>query len=711
MTMKSLVLLFSFCIPYLCYAQTPSKYIVVDQFGYRPTSEKIAVIRNPVTGFDAAESFTPAANYALVNASTNTQVFSGNLVLWNAGTEDTSSGDRAWWFNFSSYETPGTYYILDIAQNLKSFEFSISENVYDEVLKHAVRTFYYQRAGYEKIAPYAEVNWVDGASHMGSLQDTECRSYLAPNDITTEKNLSGGWYDAGDYNKYTTWTANYIVDLLKAYAEQPAAWADNYNLPHSGNGIPDIIDEIKWGMDHLLRLQETNGSMISVVDLSHASPPSSATGQSLYGAVNTSSTLAATVAFSYGSKVFESLNMNAYATTLEQAATNAWNWADANPNVVWENNSAAYNSVGIGAGQQETDDYGRFAYKIRAAIHLYDLTENTNYKTFVETNYEAMHLLLWDFAYPFEQENQDALLYYASRSGITPSVRTDIKTTYENAMNSSNNFGGLTNEADPYLANLTDYVWGSNGTKSRKGLMFSNYITYGINAGNDSDAFRAAERYIHYIHGVNPLNFCYLSNMYAFGADNGVNEFYHAWFADETAWDNVQNDAFGPAPGFLVGGPNPSYNWDSCCPSGCSGQTCDATQVARINGQPKQKAYDDFNTSWPMNSWEVTENSNGYQTAYIRLLSKFVGLNGLLSVNAIENEFTASLYPNPFKDEFTITSIKPFSYIIYDITGRIISNGSCIGTCTIKKTIKASGFYVVKVTTQNSSKIFKVVKD
>ncbi|MGK3960067.1 hypothetical protein WMF38_44335 [Sorangium sp. So ce118] len=39
---------------------------------------------------------------------------------------------------------------------------------------------------------------------------------------------------------------------------------------------------------------------------------------------------------------------------------------------------------------------------------------------------------------------------------------------------------------------------------------------------------------------------------------------------------------------------------------------------------PAQKSYKDFNTSWPLNSWAVTENSNGYQASYIRLLSKFV---------------------------------------------------------------------------------------
>jgi len=708
--MKTYILFLFFGTSLFVFGQTTSKYIVVDQFGYRPNSEKIAVIRNPITGFDAAESFTPSNNYALVNVSTGLQVFTATVVPWNSGNEDASSGDQAWWFDFSSYQTPGTYYILDSNQNVKSFDFVISENVYEEVLKHAVRTLFYQRSGYAKEAQYAGNKWADGASHLGPLQDTQCRKYDAPNNASTEKDLRGGWYDAGDFNKYTSWTANYIVDLLKAYKENPNAWGDNYNLPYSGNGTPDIIDEIKWGLDYLLRLQEANGAMISIVSVSHASPPSSATGPSLYGAVNTSCTLASAIAFSYGSKIFNELGATTYATTLQQRAISAWNWAEANPNVIWENNSAAYNSQGIGAGQQETDAYGRFMYKIRAAIHLYDLTGTAPYKTFVEANYQNVQMMLWNFAFPFQQENQDALLYYATRSGVTPSVASTIKSTYQNAMNASDNFGGLYNESDPYLAHLKDYVWGSNGTKSRKGLMFTNYITYAINAAKNADALRAAERYIHYIHGLNPLNFCYLSNMYDYGADYGVNEFYHSWFANGTQWDNVKNDLYGPAPGFLVGGPNPSYNWDGCCPSGCGGQTCDATQVARISGQPKQKAYDDFNTSWPMNSWEVTENSNGYQTAYIRLLSKFVGLNGSLSVTALENDSYFKLYPNPFEASFHIKANENFNYRIYDLSGRVMDKGTCENDCILGEAITNTGVYFIKITTTKTSKTFKIIK-
>ena len=51
---------------------------------------------------------------------------------------------------------------------------------------------------------------------------------------------------------------------------------------------------------------------------------------------------------------------------------------------------------------------------------------------------------------------------------------------------------------------------------------------------------------------------------------------------------------------------------------------CMSEPITPPKGQPAQKSYKDFNTSWPLDSWSVTEPSDGYQVAYIRLLSKFV---------------------------------------------------------------------------------------
>jgi endoglucanase len=115
----------------------------------------------------------------------------------------------------------------------------------------------------------------------------------------------------------------------------------------------------------------------------------------------------------------------------------------------------------------------------------------------------------------------------------------------------------------------------------------------------------------------------YLSNMYSFGAENSVNRLWHSWFTQGTPWNDAKQSPYGPAPGYLAGGPaGTQYNWDDRCP-GVSPQ-CGSAPPAPPYGQPSQKTYLDFNDGWPLNSWSVSEPSNGYQTAYIRLLARFV---------------------------------------------------------------------------------------
>ncbi|WP_437567711.1 glycoside hydrolase family 9 protein [Sorangium sp. So ce542] len=609
-----------------------SEFIVVDQFGYLPDAEKIAVLRDPQTGFDADASFTPGATVALVSYATGERVLTAAPAPWGDGATDASSGDKAWWFDFSSVTAPGRYYVLDVENNVRSAEFEIGDAVYREVLKRAVRTFFYQRAGQKKDAVFAGEGWADEASHVGPLQDRNARLYSAPDDASTERDVSGGWYDAGDYNKYTSWTAGYVVTLLRAYAENPSIWTDDYDIPESGNGVPDILDEAKWGMDWLVRMQGADGSVLSIVGLSHASPPSAAAGPSHYGSASTSATLATAAAFAYGAKVLKGAGGGAlasYADSLLPRAESAWAWADANPAVIFRNNDAAAGTSGLGAGQQETDDYGRLSLKVEAACYLFDATGKAAYRDVVDSNYQAIHLLEWAYAYPFEVQQQAALLHYTRVPGATAAVADAIRSTYRAAMDGDDNLAAFRAGVDPYLAHLKDYTWGSNAIKSHQGNMFYDLVTYELDASVSADAARAAARHVHYLHGVNPLGLVYLSNMGAYGAERSANEFYHTWFHDGSErWDRVGVSTYGPAPGFLTGGPNPSYDKDGCCPDGCgspeNNAICDAEPVSPPKDQPAQKSYKDFNTSWPLNSWAVTENSNGYQASYIRLLSKLV---------------------------------------------------------------------------------------
>jgi len=630
--MKFLVVFLLSTITIILHAQTVSKYICVDQFGYRPSSDKVAVIRDPQTGWDAAESFTPGSTYKVINVSTGTSVFQGSPVAWNAGATHDQSGDKCWWFDFSSVTTPGSYYILDVTNNVKSYTFDINVDVYKIVLKQAVRMLFYQRSGFAKTATYAGTGWVDGASNVGPLQDKNCRLYSDKNNAATEKDLHGGWFDAGDLNKYTPWTAGYCYQLATAYRENPSAFGDDYTISESGNGIPDVLDELKWGLDFLLRMQQADGSCLCIVGVSNACPPSSATGQSLYGPATTNASYCCAAAFAMAAITYATIpSMQSYSDQLKAAAIKAWAWAKANPGIIFHNNSSdpLYNSQGLGAGDQETDDMGHLGFQMRSTVALYALTNDVQYKTYFENNYTQLPLFAWSgFVDQYRYETQDFLMYYTTISGATPSVVSNIKTTLASAFNKTGNYiDAFKTKADPYRGFIHDYAWGSNAYKGSYGTQFYDMYLIDLEPANSAAYKKNAEEYIHYIHGLNPLRYCYLTNMNSYGAENSITQIFHTWFADGNAkWDQVGVSTYGPPPGYLSGGANPSYSKDGCCTGSCSTQAGCSMDVSKAIGQPAMKSYMDINTNWPVDSWSITEPSDGYQTDYIRLLSKFVTL-------------------------------------------------------------------------------------
>jgi hypothetical protein len=447
------------------------------------------------------------------------------------------------------------------------------------------------------------------------------------------------------------------------------------------------------------------------------------------------------------------LGMNAFSDLLKERAIKAWDWAVANPAVIFKNNDAGSGTEGLGAGQQETDDYGRLMAKIEAAVFLFEITGEAKYKDFVDANYASVHLMTWNWASMYEVTNQEAILYYATLPGATASIADQIKNTYKNALNTADHFLAHSNQTDPYLAYINQYGWGSNSLKSLQGLIFTDLIYYNIDASKNESAKNAAETFIHYIHGVNPFNLVYLSNMYSYGGDNCANEFYHTWFSNGSAkWDRVGTSTFGPAPGFLTGGPNPAYNWDACCPGGrgsaANNAVCNSESITPPKGQPAQKSYKDFNTSWPLNSWEVTENSNGYQINYIRLLSKFVqagidcngtpggtaafdacnrcagGTTGITPSNdptKCETVITGisepentdfEIFPNPASETIRIESKKSgaFDVEVVNALGKKIRASRHTDSITIDVRDQPQGVFIIIINRHGQREVKKVVK-
>ncbi|MEM9929287.1 MAG: glycoside hydrolase family 9 protein, partial [Bacteroidota bacterium] len=593
-------------------AQEPSAFIHLDQFGYLPNAEKVAVLADPQVGQNAALSYTPGSTFEVRDASTNFVVWTGSASIWNNGATHDVSGDKGWWVDFSSLTTPGTYYLIDTGTGERTGNFNINDGVYNSVMADAGRAFYYNRCNATKAAPYAEASWTDGVNFTNSLQDTECSYVYDRQNASLRRDLSGGWFDAGDYNKYVSFAQSAVSDLLSAYTESPQAFTDNWNIPESGNGIPDVLDEVKWEIDWLLKMVNADGSVINKMgntneSNNNAAPPSANTGPRFYGPTCTSASIAASAMLAHAATVFG--DVSAWTTYSQELVTEAEStfayWLAAR-----NNNALEYDCDDgtIQAGDADRSDLEQKEIALTAAIWLFSLTGDEQYNTYVKDHLFEAEYMGSNWWGPYKNELVTALLHFISLNGadqgtvsaiinsMTPIVRDDWNGFYE---------------ADLYRAFMpeSNYVWGSNSTLSKLGSLNRIMANYDLVPNRFETLHRKADHMIHYLHGVNPLGFVYLSAMEGRGAERGIQEIYHTWFHHGTDWDNAETSLYGPAPGFVSGGPNKNFG---------------RSNIAPPAGEPAMKSYKDWNTSWPEDSWEITEPAIYYQAAYIRNLAAMI---------------------------------------------------------------------------------------
>lgn len=596
--------------------QTPSKFIHIDQFGYLPNAVKVAVISDPQIGFNAGDNYTAPATLELVNAITGITVWSGSPQLWNGGATDSQSGDRGWWLDFSAWTSAGEYYLQDPNGTERSATFTISDQVYDDLMADAGRAFFYNRCNAPKAAPFAEPNWTDGTNFLNPLQDGDCSALSDPENASMRRDLSGGWFDAGDYNKYVTFAYSAVNPLLWAYAESPAAFTDSWNIPESGNGIPDLLDELKWELDWLLKMTNPDGSVIikmGSIDYNDnaAAPPSANTDRRYYGPTCTSASIAAAAMFAQAADVMGELgSLSSYAQTLRNQAVSTFDY--------WLSRQAAgtlefnCDDGTIKSGDADWNEDNQWKAAQVAAIHLFALTGDAAYNSFLIDHQDKTAPLATNFWGVEDNVLNTALMYYTTVPGADASLSTRIINglTTEATNNWNGYFGMGTN--DLYRAFIPDwsYHWGSSNSRSRYGSLNNLVANYDLISGQAASFRAKSAGILHSFHGLNPLGIVYLSGMEGRGAERGIQEIYHTWFNEGTIWDNSATSPNGPAPGFVSGGPNKDFSLNFISPPA---------------GQPMGKAYKDWNTGWNgsynENSWEISEPAIYYQAAYIRNLA------------------------------------------------------------------------------------------
>lgn len=500
-------------------ADGKSVQIKVDQVGYLPDGPKVALVS------------AQASTFEVKNAKDNSTAFSGKL---SGMSQDADTGDSVQIADFSKLKRSGTYY-LDVPGVGRSWTFAIGPDIFSRTYYLAMRGFYGQRCG----------TAVDLGPEFPGYSHPACHlkgEFHASSGKQGERDNVGGWHDAGDYGRYVVnsgistgtvlWTWEIFGPKLKKI---------NLHIPESGNGTPDILNEARWNLEWMLKMQDDDGGVWHKQTSEHFADfvmpeddhlPSEVigTGQEPYKSTCATADLAAVAAIA--ARVYAPFDQKFASQNLE-AAHKAWTWTEKYPNVTFKN------PPGIGTG--EYGDSSCSDERLWAAAELWRTTGDKTYNDYVVKQYP-------DFRSTLEKPAPEGwsdvaamgLWTYAlgSRKGSDATIVADIRTRTSQAAKAIVESTGK----NPYRVSLrtSDYVWGSNGVAASYGveLLVANLLT------PDPNFVDAALDNLHYLLGRNTFSLSWVTQV-------GENPYRHPHHRPSAADKNEE-----PWPGLLSGGPN-----------------------------------------------------------------------------------------------------------------------------------------------------------
>ncbi len=538
-----------------------------NQLGYLPIGEKYAYVAD----FPEALVADVGTRFE-VRRTDDTVAYAGKLTLVDTH-ERFVSGEKVLRADFSPLWWPGEYYLVVDAPGIDpSPSFRVDWRLYEPALRDAMRYYYYQRQGIAIEEPFAE-GFARGLGHPGDTT-ARMRSTGAVRDV------SQGWYDAGDYGKYTPFAAGPIVDLLDAYDSFPYVFGDDTNIPESGNRTPDLLDEVRWELDWLLKMRDSeSGGFYHLVypnncPSSGSCRPEDITDQrfveDLMGGVPnvrpTASTAKAVAALAHAARAYKRHDRE-YADRLLAAAEAGWAYLEANPlNIP----ATGFN------GEQSTDD----ADRLWAAAELFRATRRPAYDSYFRARYRG-YAYVWTSTTDNAAETpMRAFIAYLSAPKASHEVRKWFRPLYRGwreqqlarARRTWRNF--LDDGSGDYGS---DYYWGSNSVTLQTIVVIA-MADRASDENFDFELVKAARAQLNYVLGVNPLRKSYLTGH---GADSASQVFSSIY----------SNDGIGSIPpGILAEGPNQYQGW----------------RYSRFFG----KCYADTNSDWTVSEHAIYYNAN-----------------------------------------------------------------------------------------------------
>jgi endoglucanase len=503
----------------------PSPAIKVDQVGYPLEGPKVALVALPSSPGAAAGTFQ------VLRSSDDAVVFKGKL---DAPQADVNSGDLVQLADFSALRKPGAYY-LSIPGVGRSWKFAVGKDVFEHTYYLAMRGFYGQRCG----------TAVDMGPEFPAYTHPACHlqgEFHISSGAKGPRNNIGGWHDAGDYGRYVVNSGISTGTLLWAWEIYGKKLKGiRLDIPESGNGTPDILNEARWNLEWMLKMQDVDGGVWHKQTSEHfpgfVSPeedklPSEVIGAGAAPYKSTCATANLAAVAAIAARVYKPYDPK-FASTALDAARRAWGWAEKNPDVTFKN------PAGISTG--EYADANCKDERLWAAAELSRTTGEPEFNDFFLKSY-AEYLPTLD-APPPENWNQlapMALWTYVlgHRKGSDAQAEAAIR---QRTLASARAIVDRT-RANPYRISMQpkDYVWGSNGVAAGYGL-----ILLIANALEPDPVFvDTARDNLHYLLGRNTFSLSWVTQV-------GENSFQHPHHRPSGSGKQP-----GPWPGLLSGGPN-----------------------------------------------------------------------------------------------------------------------------------------------------------
>lgn len=492
-------------------AASPAPPVRLDTVGYLPDAPKRATLAGP------------AAEFKVTRIPDGSTAFNG---LPDGPRNNPDTGESLWLADFTALQEPGRYRLVAAGLG-ESPPFDIQADLYAEPFRLVTRAMYLWRCG---TAVRSE--------HQGAVfAHAICHTNDALLDFIGQpgerKPSTGGWHDAGDYNKYVVNAGITVGSMLRAWEDfGPAIQKVPLGLPEAGGALPEFLAEVKWELDWLLTMQAGDGRVhhkVSTPNFGAMIAPDREPTPRYFSPWSTAATADFVAMLAQASRVFRPFDP-AYADRCLAAARKSFAVLQENPGNV----RADLGAFRTGAYQTRDEDD-----RLWAAAELWETTGDGAALADVETPLRATDARVdQDFDWG-SVANLGRFTYLASdRDGRNADLLEELR---ESLLRIADNIVRTRHEHGYGRPLGNRYYWGCNGGVARQSL-----ILHAAGRVSAMQVYRdTALDALHHLLGRNVYGRSFVTGL-------GFQPPLHP-HDRRSEGDGVEP----PWPGYLVGGANP----------------------------------------------------------------------------------------------------------------------------------------------------------